>query len=327
MRQVFDDPAGAQARGEAGRAAVAERQSVDRAADFVASRMPELERLGTRAGDARDLRLARLRVPHGRAERLVGRTVAHRTPRPDLPACAGTAPAPVPRPPARARDAPRRLGSTSSSAPATGSRTPSARSRPTTGSASTTRRADRAAPSELYAKPFEAAVGDTATRRQPLRRLRGDLPRVRGPRARAPRALRAAPPRPRACPRRRLRARRAAGAAARSRGRGQRASTSTKAWSTVPQEGPGRGARRRRRHISSGRSRASLGAVVASHVIEHLSYEELQRLFELARRALRPAASSSPRRSTCTRCRRSRPFGPTQATARRSSPRSRTRSR
>ena len=32
----------------------------------------------------------------------------------------------------------------------------------------------------------------------------------------------------------------------------------------------------------------SLGAVVAIHVIEHLAYEELQRLLELARRALRP---------------------------------------
>lgn len=32
----------------------------------------------------------------------------------------------------------------------------------------------------------------------------------------------------------------------------------------------------------------SLGAIVAVHVIEHLAYEELQRLLELARRALRP---------------------------------------
>ena len=32
----------------------------------------------------------------------------------------------------------------------------------------------------------------------------------------------------------------------------------------------------------------SLGAIVAVHVIEHLAYEELQRLFELTRRALRP---------------------------------------
>ena len=37
-----------------------------------------------------------------------------------------------------------------------------------------------------------------------------------------------------------------------------------------------------------GQPEAALGAVVAVHVIEHLGYEELERLFELARRALGP---------------------------------------
>ena len=45
LRGVFDDQASASERGEAGRALVAERQSVERAAEFVTSRMPGLERL------------------------------------------------------------------------------------------------------------------------------------------------------------------------------------------------------------------------------------------------------------------------------------------
>ena len=40
--------------------------------------------------------------------------------------------------------------------------------------------------------------------------------------------------------------------------------------------------------ISTGWSRASLGAVTAIHVVEHLPYEQLERLFAAARTALRP---------------------------------------
>jgi glycosyltransferase involved in cell wall biosynthesis/SAM-dependent methyltransferase len=45
MRNVVADPEGARERGEAGRVAVAERQSVERAAAFVEERMPGLERM------------------------------------------------------------------------------------------------------------------------------------------------------------------------------------------------------------------------------------------------------------------------------------------
>ena len=45
MREVAGDPEQARQRGELGRAAVAERQSVERAAAFVTGRMPELERI------------------------------------------------------------------------------------------------------------------------------------------------------------------------------------------------------------------------------------------------------------------------------------------
>jgi SAM-dependent methyltransferase len=45
MREVAEDPGRARERGELGRAAVAERQSVERAAAFVATRLPELERV------------------------------------------------------------------------------------------------------------------------------------------------------------------------------------------------------------------------------------------------------------------------------------------
>ncbi len=45
LREVADDPQRARERGELGRAAVAERQSVERAAAFVAGRVPELERI------------------------------------------------------------------------------------------------------------------------------------------------------------------------------------------------------------------------------------------------------------------------------------------
>jgi glycosyltransferase involved in cell wall biosynthesis/2-polyprenyl-3-methyl-5-hydroxy-6-metoxy-1,4-benzoquinol methylase len=45
MREVVADPEQARERGEAGRAAVADRQSVERAAAFIDGRMPELERI------------------------------------------------------------------------------------------------------------------------------------------------------------------------------------------------------------------------------------------------------------------------------------------
>jgi glycosyltransferase involved in cell wall biosynthesis/SAM-dependent methyltransferase len=45
MREVAEDPERARQRGELGRAAVAERQSVERAAEFIAARVPELERI------------------------------------------------------------------------------------------------------------------------------------------------------------------------------------------------------------------------------------------------------------------------------------------
>lgn len=45
LREVYDNPEEARERGAAGRRAVAERQSVERAAAFVASRLPELERV------------------------------------------------------------------------------------------------------------------------------------------------------------------------------------------------------------------------------------------------------------------------------------------
>jgi SAM-dependent methyltransferase len=45
LREVAEDPERARERGELGRAAVAERQSVERAAAFVAGRVPELERI------------------------------------------------------------------------------------------------------------------------------------------------------------------------------------------------------------------------------------------------------------------------------------------
>ena len=44
LREVFERPDAARERGEAGRAAVAERQSVARAAEFVSARIPELQR-------------------------------------------------------------------------------------------------------------------------------------------------------------------------------------------------------------------------------------------------------------------------------------------
>jgi glycosyltransferase involved in cell wall biosynthesis/2-polyprenyl-3-methyl-5-hydroxy-6-metoxy-1,4-benzoquinol methylase len=44
LREVFEQPDAARERGEAGRAAVAERQSVTRAAEFVSARVPELQR-------------------------------------------------------------------------------------------------------------------------------------------------------------------------------------------------------------------------------------------------------------------------------------------
>ena len=51
MRRVVEDPAAAQERGRRGREAVATRQSLERAASFLAERVPQLQELGVRRVD------------------------------------------------------------------------------------------------------------------------------------------------------------------------------------------------------------------------------------------------------------------------------------
>jgi glycosyltransferase involved in cell wall biosynthesis/SAM-dependent methyltransferase len=287
LREVFDDPEGARARGEAGRAAVAERQSVDRAADFVASRMPELERLA-----------------HERATRETygSRASGFLTEGPSV-----------------SWDAPSRtghLGRTYRRALVRLLRPYLVRQREletllAAGIEELERSRDRLEESvrtvqaqygerlerldeqiaqlrsELYAKPFEASVGDTATGDSPYDAFeeifRGSEERVRDLLEPYVPLLRDhGPVLDVGC------------------GRGELLELLQEAG--VEARGVdvdhGMVARCRRKGLDveladaasylERQEPASLGAIVASHVIEHLSYEELQRLFELARRSLAP---------------------------------------
>ena len=250
--------------GRPGRKAVESKQSLDRAAAFLSERVPELERLGaeraqretpaSRAlGFLRDGPTVRWDAPSrtGRVG-LLWRRVLLRLLRPYLIRqreletllVSGAGRARALARPARGRR-PRRPGALRR-----------AHGRP--------RRAHRTAPERALREAVRSGSRPSRGSGQRLRRVRGDLPRSRGARPRAPRALRRAPPRPRAGPRRRLRARRAARAAARGRDRGTRRRHRPGHGRALPRARAWTSSTRTRSPISSGRTAGSLGAVFAS---------------------------------------------------------------
>ena len=287
LREVFDDPEGARARGEAGRAAVAERQSVDRAADFVASRMPELERLaheratretyGSRAsGFLTEGPSVSWDAPSrtGRLGRIYRRALV-RLLRPYL---------------VRQRELETLLAAGIEELERSRDRLEESVRTVQAQYGDRLERLDEQIAqlrSELYAKPFEAAAGDTATGDSPYDAFeeifRGSEERVRDLLEPYVPLLRDhGPVLDVGC------------------GRGELLELLQEAG--VEARGVdvdhGMVARCRRKGLDveladaasylERQEPASLGAIVASHVIEHLSYEELQRLFELARRSLAP---------------------------------------
>ena len=219
MREVVEDPEQARERGERGRAAVAERQSLERAAAFVADRVPELERIAHERATARDARgRAWRQFLAERPEPLLGRALALGTRRPPLAAscccgcCAHTSSASASSRRSVGRDRrPRALAR-----PARGRGCASCRKLARRDQRRLRRARRRALPEPYTAEAAEAGQDSPYASFEDVFRGPG------GARARAARALRRAAARPRAGARRRLRARRAARAAPEARHRGAR---------------------------------------------------------------------------------------------------------
>ena len=282
MREVAEDP-GRPGTRRAGRAAVAERQSVERAAAFVAEPHAGARAHRPRARDARDGRDARGRISRRGPEPLLGRAVTLGARRPALPrgCCCGCC-ARISSASASSRRC-CRSGSRTSNARATGSRTRCASSRGSLGD--TDRRFD-GLDAELYPEPYvaeEAEAGQDSPYASFEDVFRGPEERVRELLEPYVELLRGhAPVLDVGC------------------GRGELLSllreAGVEARGVDTDEGMVKRARRLGLDVEHDDGiayldrlePASLGAVTAIHVIEHLPYEQLKRLFAAARTALRP---------------------------------------
>ncbi len=287
MQLVVENPKQARERGSRGRKAVESKQSLDRAASFLAERVPELERLGaeraqretpaSRALDfLRDGPTVRWDAPSRSGQvGLLWRRVLLRLLRPylirqrELETLLVSGLEELERSRARLEDAVRvlqaRYGERMDELDARIARLLS----------------------ELYARPFEAAADPTQARDSTYdafeEMFRGSEERVRGLlRPYVPILVGHAPVLDVGC------------------GRGELLELLREAEIEARGIDLDRGMveRSRRKGLDvelaeavaylEQRDPESLGAVIASHVIEHLQYEELERLFDLSRRVLRP---------------------------------------